>query len=549
MSSLVAAQVRTDVRARAAYAEGAGIYRILPRAVATPARIEDLPRLLAWARESGMTIIPRGAGSAMAGGNVGDGLIVDLCGVNDRRVRIDPERRIAEAAPGATGAAINRAARRFGLRFGPNPSSLAFATSGGLVSTNASGSRSFRCGSVRRWVQGVDLLTSDGELLQLDRGSPADSGVSAVRRFNAHAASGIKAYAHLIRDRFPRTRKNSSGYALDAWLASGDLVDLVIGSEGTLGIITGVRWRLEPIPPARGGLRVAVLNDGELMYALELLRGMGCTAIELLDQTFLRFVAHSLSEASRHLALRAGAIVLAEFEGTPEQVHTALRSARGRLGTHVYEATASYGEAALEALWAIRHAASPLLARLGATRRSLQVIEDGCVPVERLTRYLMALRSIPDRHGVETVVFGHAGDGHLHVNLLPDTTRSGWESTLRTIFDEISAVQLSLNGTPSGEHGDGRLRAPLVERLYGDRILALFEGVKSDFDPDGLLNPGVILPQDDPGSHPVSRLKAGDGAVELPADIARALLDIERSGSWETERLVIADRIPDSTAD
>lgn len=548
MSSLVASQVRSDVRARAAYAEGAGIYRILPRAVATPVRVEDLPRLLTWARESGMAIIPRGAGSAMAGGNVGDGLIVDLCGVNDRRITIDPARRVAEAAAGATGGAINRAARRSGLRLAPNPSSLAFATSGGMVSTNAAGSRSFRCGSVRRWVQGLDLMTADGEWLRLDRGHPADTGISAVRRFNAHSASAIRAYAELVRERFPRTRKNSSGYALDAWLESGDLVDLVIGSEGTLGFITGVRWRLEPIPPARGGLRVAVLNDGELMYALDLLRGMGCTAIELLDQTFLRFVAHSLSDASRHLALRAGAIVLAEFEGTPEQVHAALRTARGRLGTHVYEATASYGEAALEALWAIRHAASPLLARLGATRRSLQVIEDGCVPVERLTRYLMALRSIPDRHGVETVVFGHAGDGHLHVNLLPDTTRTGWELTLQTIFDEISAVQLSLNGTPSGEHGDGRLRAALVEQLYGDRILALFEGVKGDFDPDGLLNPGVILGHLGREPHPVSRLKAGEGAVELPADIVRALEDLERSGSWETERLVLADRHPDASA-
>ena len=558
MSAVLAAPVRLDVRARAAYAEGAGIYRILPRAVAAPARLDDLAPLLRWARETGAAVIPRGAGSAMGGGNVGDGLVLDLTGLDERRIGIDAHHRTARAAAGATGGAINRAAHRFGLRLAPNPSSLAFATSAGLASTNAAGSRSFRCGSVRRWIAGVDLVTADGEHLGLDRGRPADPGVAAVARFERTAAPAIRQARATIQQRFPRTRKNSSGYALDAWLQSGDLLDLLIGAEGTLGIITAVRWTLERVPLARGGLRIAVLDDDELMYALEVLRELGATSIELLDRTFLRFVADSLSDATRHLALRSGAILLAEFEGASDQVHASLRSARGRLGTQVYEATASYGEAALEALWAIRHAASPLLARLGPGRRSLQVIEDGCVPVDRLPRYLAVLRAIPDRYGVETVVFGHAADGHLHVNLLPDTTRPGWEAVLQTIFDEVSLELLALGGTPSGEHGDGRLRSGLMERLYGAEVLALFRAVKLAFDPDSLLNPGVILAEPRragatreqtraPEVNPISRLKAGDGAVELPADITRALRDIEQSGSWETERLVLADRLPDAT--
>ena len=553
---MLAAPVRLDVRARAAYAEGAGIYRILPRAVAVPARIDDLPPLLRWARETGVPVIPRGAASCMGGGNVGDGLVLDLTGLDERRIGIDPHHRTVRAAAGATGGAINRAAHRFGLRLAPNPSSLAFATSAGMASTNAAGSRSLRCGSVRRWITGLDLVTADGELLVLDRGRPADLGVAAVDRFERNAAPSIRHARTTIQQRFPRTRKNSSGYALDAWLQSGDLLDLVIGAEGTLGIITAVRWTLEPVPVARGGLRIAVVDDDELMHALDVLRELGATSIELLDRTFLRFVADSLSDATRHLALRSGAILLAEFEGASDSVQASLRSARGRLGSQVYEATASYGEAALEALWAIRHAASPLLARLGPGRRSLQVIEDGCVPVDRLPNYLAVLRAIPDRYGVETVVFGHAGDGHLHANLLPDTTRPGWEVMLQSIFDEVSAELLALGGTPSGEHGDGRLRSGLMRQLYGREIFDLFRAVKLAFDPDCRLNPGVILSEScqsgadrEPAEPPcVSRLKAGDGAVALPADIARALRDIEQSGSWETERLVLADRYPDQTA-
>ena len=537
----VTAPVRADIRARAAYAEGAGIYRILPSAVACPSRVEEVIRLLEWARESGMPVIPRGAGSSMSGGNVGEGLVLDLSAVGDRRVTVDAANRVAHAAAGATGAAVNSAARRHGLRLGPNPSSLAFATSGGLVSTNASGARSFQSGSVRRWVAGLDLITADGEQLVLDRGRVADQTVAAVRRFEQLAGRRIRVASRLVRERFPGTRKNSSGYGLDAWLASGDLADLAIGAEGTLGLVTAVRWKLEPVPAARGGLRVAVLDDAELMYALGVLQGMDPSAIELLDRTFLRFIAGSLSDATGHLALRAGAILLAEFEGAPDFVQARLRAARGRLGPRVYEATASYGESALEALWSIRHAASPILARLGTHRRSLQVIEDGCVPVENLPPYLAALRVIPERHGVEAVVFGHAGDGHLHVNLLPDTTQPGWEATVRAIFDEVSSVQLALGGTPAGEHGDGRLRAGLVERLYGREIVDLFWDVKRAFDPEGLLNPGVILESRESPA-PISSLKVGPAAVELPADIADALRQIEQSGSWETDRLALADR-------
>ena len=313
-------------------------------------------------------------------------------------------------------------------------------------------------GSVRRWVAGLDIVTAEGNLLSLDRGKPAP-GVAEVLRFERDVAPKLRSARAIIRNCFPRTRKNSSGYALDAWLDSDDLIDLFIGAEGTLGVITGVRWALESIPESRGGLRVAVDDDDKLMAALELIRKTGPAAVELLDRTFLKFVAESLSASTRQLALRATAILLVEYEGTPAAVQRTLAAVRARLNPIAYETSAGFGPTALAALWGIRHAASPMLARLGDKRRSLQVIEDGCVPVERLADYLAVLRAVPARHGVDVVVFGHAGDGHLHVNLLPDTTRPGWEKTVAAIFDEVTAAQVELGGTTTGEHGDGRLRA------------------------------------------------------------------------------------------
>ena len=248
---------RTDHRARAAYAEGAGIFRILPAAVCVPRDREDVASLAHWASAHRVALVPRGAGSAMGGGNVGDGIVVDLTGLPRQLVVDGPDRR-ARASASVTLAELNIAADRAGLRLPPDPSSGRWATLGGMLSTNAAGARTVRYGSVRPWVEAVELVTADGQVTELRRGRPPEPRALALNRFEGDAARAIRAAAELVRARFPRTRKNSSGYALDAWLASGDLVDLVIGAEGTLGFVTAAEWRLDPLPAARAGLRVAL---------------------------------------------------------------------------------------------------------------------------------------------------------------------------------------------------------------------------------------------------------------------------------------------------
>jgi FAD/FMN-containing dehydrogenase len=194
--------------------------------------------------------------------------------------------------------------------------------------------------------------------------------------------------------------------------------------------------------------------------------------------------------------------------------------------------------AAAERLWTLRHAASPILARLPESRRSLQVIEDGCVPVPRMSDYIRVVREAAAGRGLPVVIFGHAGDGHIHVNLLPDVGGIGWEDAVTGLLDDVTDALVRLGGTPSGEHGDGRLRAGLLRRVYGDEILALFGLVKHALDPLAILNPGIILPSGEP---PVSRLKVGASAAPLPDDIARALRQIERSAEYGRSRMEVAD--------
>jgi len=522
---------RTDLPARAAYAEGAGIFRILPAGVTVPSTTTALSELVTWAAEHRTSLIPRGAGSGMVGGNLGRGVVVDLTTLDGAPLRVNAEARLASAGAAVSLRALNEAARRRGLRLPPDPSSARFATLGGMLSTNASGPSAVRAGSVRDWVTAVEMITADGLRMTLRRGAPPPETPTA-ERFRREAEPALLDARESVRSRYPRTLKNSSGYAVDRWLDSGDLLDLVVGAEGTLGFITAAEWRLEPIPSSYGGVRAALHDTvalGEIVPALSRLMP---SAVEYLDATFLGFVDEGKTGE--------GGLLMVELEGEdPREIQSRIEATRRILTPHSEEILAATERNALEQLWSVRHAASPMLARLGEGRRSLQVIEDACVPLAAMSDYITAVRQAGARNRIQLVIFGHAGSGNLHVNLLPDLAEKDWKSRVIAIFEEVTEVVLQLGGTPSGEHGDGRLRAHLLERVYGDEILRLFRLVKDAFDPLGILNPGIKLPS--PDFQPFSDLKVGEDAADLPPRIEAGLREIERNAGYSLSRLDLAD--------
>jgi len=503
----------TDSRTRAAYAEGAGIYRIIPAAVAIPANTPELAALVRWAGETRTPLVPRGAGSGMPGGNVGAGAIVDLSrGFTE--LTVDPQRRIARAGASVTWAQVADAARPYGLRLPPDPSSGAFATSGGMVATNAAGPRSVRYGSVRRWVEALEVVEANGEKRTVRRSGGTRYPVPDARYLES----------------FPKTRKNSSGYALDHFAESGDELDLLIGSEGTLAFVTAVHWRLDPIPPDQAGVALGFNHLDALAEAVPFLLSLNPSAVELLDASLLRFIP----DAPLHAVL-----LLVEFEReTSAAARGVVGDAVRGLKHHVAHVETAVDRAGLDKLWQVRRLASPALARLPASQRSLQVIEDGCVPLERLGEYIAGLRSAAERHDVPVAIFGHAGDGHVHVNALPDVTRPGWETALTHLFDDVIERLIRLDGVPSGEHGVGRLRAGVLQRFYGPAVIELFRDLKRAYDPLSILNPGVIIPAADWA--PLAALKVGEHAAAIPEDIAERLRDVERNAAWATPKLELA---------
>lgn len=526
--------IRTDLALRARFSQGAGIYRIIPAAVARPTTGEELALVLAAARDRHLTVTPRGAGSGMPGSNVTASLLLDLTLYEDDRCMVSEDDRRAFASPAVSLAALNHEASAVGLHLPVDPSSSAWATLGGMVSTNAAGPHSVRDGSIRRWVHGVALHTSDG-YLDLSRNREPDQQHPVVARWRNDVEPLLRRHEGLIQARFPKVRKNSAGYALDHYLESEDLLDVVIGSEGTLGVLTDVVLDLMPVPTHRVALRIAVRDRHDLVPTIEAIRQRDPATLELLDASFLRLIAHlPLTPERPGLLQQAAGLLLIDFEGTDraDLMDRAVEAARSAKAMALDVRIASEpGE--IEQLWDIRHRASPILASLTDGRRSLQVIEDGCVPGARLSEYLDAVDAAAQAQRIDVVMFGHAGDGHVHVNLLPNLADADWKERVRAVFAAVSEAVIRLGGTPSGEHGAGRLRAGLMEELYGPEVVACFRAVKRAFDPEGLFNPGVIVGD---GSDPLTQLKLGADAAPLPAGVAEYLQDIEAEARWGESR-------------
>ena len=196
------------------------------------------------------------------------------------------------------------------------------------------------------------------------------------------------------------------------------------------------------------------------------------------------------------------ALLLVEFERDQQDaLRQALALAESAVMPWAVSVDIAYSGDA-DRLWAIRHAASPILAGLPEDRRSLQVIEDACVPIERMGEYIASVRRMAAELELPVVLFGHAGDGHIHVNLLPELARPGWQDRVAALLEDVTQLVKRLGGTPSGEHGDGRLRANALEQIYGPQIVELFREIKLAFDPSGIFNPGVILPSGEPADQP-----------------------------------------------
>ncbi|HEX2723167.1 MAG TPA: FAD-binding oxidoreductase [Gemmatimonadaceae bacterium] len=528
---------RSDALARAVYSEAAGISRIVPAAVAVPVDADDVVTLVRWAGERSLSLVPRGSGTSMAGGAIGPGVVVDLSRMSYIR-EVDIGSHAIWVGPGALRGDVNRAAAACGLRFPVDPSSGEYCTIGGMVSTNAAGAHSLRFGATRPWVMSLDCVFADGSRGVISRGSPDPPDIPALERFSAVRPELVKSGESVAHN---GVAKDSSGYGIAPHVRSGELVDLLVGSEGTLVIVVGIQLALIEAAQSTSGVLGAFPSLDDAVRAAVRARESGAVACELLDRTFLEVAAGTDSQAPvpALTAVPEGteAVLLAEVESDGDD---SARIAGDALARVFREAGASVTRVAIGAndqheIWELRHAASPILSRLDPALKSMQFIEDGAVPASHLADYVRGVRAALDSRAIRGVIFGHAGDSHIHVNPLIDVSKPDWHSYVEGLLAEVVDLTAKLGGTLAGEHGDGRLRTPLLYHVWSEHAVKLFSIVKKAFDPSGILNPGVKIPLE--GQKPLGSIKYDPALAPLPHEARRALEQIAEGRSYSTFRL------------
>ena len=466
---------------RALYSSDASLYRVPPLAVARPHDVDELLAVVATARETGTPLTMRGTGTSIAGNAVGPGLVVDTRRHLGRIRSIDPEAGTAEVDPGVVHADLQRAAAPYGLRFGPDPSTHTRCTIGGMIGNNACGSRALGYGRTSDNVVALDVVTGAGERIATD--TPSRAAATLDELVGRHLAT---VRTHL--GRFPR---QVSGYALEHLLPEhGRRLDrFLVGSEGTLAVVLGATVRLVRDPSHRV---LAVLGYADMFEAADAVPGLlghPLVACEGLDQRLLDVIADRGGTVPE--MPRGRGWLFAEVTGDTEAEALALAQAvaagAGALDTRVVADPAEQAT-----LWRIRENGAGLAAR-SLDRPAHGGWEDAAVPPDRLGGYLRDFDDLLGQHGLHGVPYGHFGDGCVHVRIDFGLREPDGPAAFRRFLEDGARLVASYGGTLSGEHGDGRARSALLPLMYPAEVVDLFALAKGVLDPDGLLNPGVLV--------------------------------------------------------
>ncbi|SEP23294.1 FAD-binding and (Fe-S)-binding domain-containing protein [Trujillonella endophytica] len=475
--------------ARALYSSDGSLYRVLPRAVVRPRHPDELVAVLEVCRSLGVPLTARGAGTSIAGNAVGTGVVVDTSRYLTRVRSIDAEARTATVDPGVVQAALQSAVRPHGLRFGPDPSTHNRCTVGGMIGNNACGSRALGYGRTSDNVVGLDVVTGGGERLTFGAGPVA--GSATLDRLQQLVAGDLAA----IRTELGRFGRQVSGYSLEHLLPERgfDVARALVGSEGTLALVLGATVRLVADAPYRGLVVLGYPSMADAADATPALLPHGPTAVEGLDERIVQRLRDVPAAVVPDLPRGGGWLVV---ELTGDSVAEIEAKAKGVLAdAGALDSLVVTDVAQAAAIWRIREDGAGLAARTSDGRPAHAGWEDAAVPVERLGTYLREFDALLAEHDLQGVPYGHFGDGCVHVRIdfpfgrEPDRGRGAY----RAFVTDAAALVARHGGSISGEHGDGRARGELLASMYSGRVLSLFERVKAVFDPDDVLNPGILV--------------------------------------------------------
>jgi len=446
LSDLLGAHWRTDAAALAAHAQDNSWRHALPLGVALPESREQVQAIVRACRAHGVPLVGRGAGTGTTGAAVpvAGGIVLSFARMN-RILALRPGDRCAVVEPGVLNGDLQQALQPHGLFWPPDPSSFEICSIGGNLATNAGGPRAVKYGTTRDNVLGLVAVTGAGELIEC--GGP--------------------------------WTKDATGY---------DLTHLIVGSEGTLALIVEATLKLAPRPRAQAGLRV-LYRDAEsaaAAVARVMTQPATPTTLEFMDARSLALLRRNGAQVPE-----AGAMLLIDADGDDDTLPSVLHAlAQAAEGEGLLALDVAMDGSARDQLWAARRALSPALKSIAPGK----INEDVVVPVSRIPQLVAGVQALSARFGLPIVTFGHAGNGNLHVNILYHPDDAGENARAHAALPEVFALTLALGGTLSGEHGIGLAKRDFMAQAFTPATLAAMRAVKQALDPDGILNPGKVLP-------------------------------------------------------
>ena len=504
LGSVLEGELLVDPLSTALYASDASLYHVPPLAVARPRTRDDVVAIVDYAAEVDLGVFPRGAGSGVAGGCLGPGIVVDFSRYLHHILSVDASTVTVE--PGVVLDELNRFLRPLGRYFPPDPSNSPVTTIGGMLAVDAAGSRSVRVGSTRDHVKRLELVIGDGSVIEagserlVSRGTGGPTDLTdPYQRLCDNLERILRENDELIRERQPALPRNCSGYHLRGVLADDrlELARMLVGSEGTLGLFTRATLHTSPLPEHRGIVLLLFGTLEEATRSVQAISTLQTSACDLMDRRVLSLGRESDPRFSSMIPAGSEAALIVEQVGMSE------RETRERIARVISaaRATAQSTRVAFEAhdfddvefLWSLPRRIVPMLTRLKGAARPLPFVEDIAVPPEQLHEFLTAAQRVFQKHEVTASLYAHAAAGQLHLRpfLPPPANDSGarLEELASSLYEEV----FRLGGTVSGEHGDGLSRTPFLKRQYGP-LCRVFQFVKDLFDPQGRLNPGKIVP-------------------------------------------------------
>lgn len=513
------ADVDDSSLARALYSSDASLYRVVPQVVVRPRDIDEIQAVVAACRETGTPLTPRGAGTSIAGNAIGTGVVMDLSKHVNRVLAVDPATRTAQVQPGVVHARLQEQTVPLGLRYGPDPSTHSRCTIGGMIGNNACGNRALGYGRSADNIAALDVLTFDGERIQIGRDVlPTSPRLEQLR-------SLIDNRLAMVRTEFGRFGRQVSGYSLEHLLPEKnfDVASFFAGTEGTLGVLLGATVDLVDDSAYR---HLVVLGYPSIVDAADAVpgllefdpvacEGLGARIPDVYRAKHGNGSVPELPTGEGFLYIELAGDDPAELASRAQKVE----QAAGALGAiHVIDPLVQ------AVLWRVREEGAGLANR-AFDRPALAGWEDAAVPPANLGAYLREFIALMEQYGVDGVPFGHFGDGCVHVRITFGLDEPGGRETFRAFLFDAARLAAAHGGSFSGEHGDGRARSELLPLMYSEDAIDTFAAIKHIFDPEDLLNPGVLVrprPVDDDlrgqDHKPFAGLKLDRKGLSLIAD-------------------------------